>query len=1469
MKKVIQFILAVIFVVSATLGFVGCANNGKLLSTPTGLRVEDGCLWWNPVEYALQYTVSIDGAEYVCSEYQYPIDNVSDGEHTFKVKANGDGILYNTSAFSESYTVELESGAPVSKGAYSQFDEVTQKESFLGYGFDVIKSSLFSDKYINMSFPIFQTDKLMELPLRKVDSKYSLVEETMSSSMEDFMQEWNVKANVNVKWGGKYIGGSVGIKSHYSGGVENAKSNYFHCISITNQKFYIVMQADIDTYRSILSQGFINDLYSDLEPAELFSTYGTHFITSAVMGGKLNSYYLYSSTEEKSYHDVTSKVSTEVRYLAGKTDVTVEGGYKQYAENNNIKVHNTLEVLGGGDFGMTSDEHIAANYQQWEKSLNQHPSLIGIKDSGSLVPIWRLIDSSLDTRTYTWNYPIYDESGAEIGRITGEGSRSQQLQAYFDAYGRESYNSLMESSGLKATEAPNYIGDIRVNNKESQYDRYEVFAGTQNDLSFTVLPATATGYTKTASIVGECDYARIVNSNGVLALEIDANAPFGEVIDIVLSAGSVRESIKVVIQKRCTVDFNSNGGSAVESQTVLYNSQIEQPQNPTKEGFIFAGWYLDSNYAEDSAFPFGRYAITKNMTLYAKWVAYRPKIDYVSSIKGGAPESETVDYNTTISKPSVSLEGYTVVGFYADEDMTVPFDFTKKITRDTTIYIKWKPNTYTVKFDLNGGVTTGKAEVTAEYNTTISPLTCTKEGFDFGGWYKDSACTVQFSFVNNPVEGNMTLYAKWNAYFPTVSYVSSMEGGAPESQKVQYNTLLSRPTVSIEGYTIVGFYSNSDMTELFNFATKKITCDTTIYIKWKINTYTVKFNVNGGVADGKTEVAAEYNTTISSLKCTKPGYEFGGWYKDASFGVQFDFANDRVKGNMTLYAKWANNLVTVKFDSGCGIEVNDRKVEYDTSLNGNLPDIERNGYQLIGWYKDSSCKTAVTAETKFNDNNFAGLLKNGYTTLYAKWEEKIYTIRYHAGEGDLTGDYTTKYTVAMKAIDLPTATYSIYPEFNLFDGWYFDSDYTEKFNDDWKENPRNIDLYAKWDLCTVYYITDTPQRITERCVIIDWSSVSAGIYDADRTIVAENVSRLCFLGNPQTTYANLFIEFFAGSYIQKSQALYLHEFNMIGKVCQASDSAAVDLMINCIGKNSLTAPVDNSAIEKLLGVKFVGFGDMSVTGGDGAQAIVSGGNGGDGKTAIVVDTVTVDMSGKLTVTGGNGANGSAGEDGLDYTDSIASTGQVGLDGGDGKDGGSGGNGASAIKAMTIYAYTPFNCYSGNGGTGGNGGVGGNGGNGGHGWNANGWFNAANGGKGGAGGQGGAGGNGGAKGFASSQVLEVSDLIDSDNITQQIGADGVRGNGGNGGNGGRGGNGGNANGGIGDAGTAGVGGNGGNGGEGYIGGNGGNGGRGGNKGKTSWNSRYFVDGGAAGVGGIGDLQNGSDGVAGEKGGQYNS
>ena len=86
-----------------------------------------------------------------------------------------------------------------------------------------------------------------------------------------------------------------------------------------------------------------------------------------------------------------------------------------------------------------------------------------------------------------------------------------------------------------------------------------------------------------------------------------------------------------------TVSFNTNGGSPVASQSVLYNGTATAPAAPTKAGSTFAGWYADAGLT--SAFTFGT-SISGNVTLYVNWTpvpTYGVAYDGNSRTGGNAP----------------------------------------------------------------------------------------------------------------------------------------------------------------------------------------------------------------------------------------------------------------------------------------------------------------------------------------------------------------------------------------------------------------------------------------------------------------------------------------------------------------------------------------------------------------------------------------------------------------------------------------------------------------------------------------------------------------------------------------------------------------------------------------------------------------------------------------------------------------
>lgn len=69
--------------------------------------------------------------------------------------------------------------------------------------------------------------------------------------------------------------------------------------------------------------------------------------------------------------------------------------------------------------------------------------------------------------------------------------------------------------------------------------------------------------------------------------------------------------------------------------------------------------------------------------------------------------------------------------------------------------------TYTVTFDVQGHGTAPQAQKVEKDGYAANPGTLTAEGWTFGGWYAEAACTNEFAFASKKITENTTVYAKW------------------------------------------------------------------------------------------------------------------------------------------------------------------------------------------------------------------------------------------------------------------------------------------------------------------------------------------------------------------------------------------------------------------------------------------------------------------------------------------------------------------------------------------------------------------------------------------------------------------------------------------------------------------------------------------------------------------------------------
>lgn len=116
-----------------------------------------------------------------------------------------------------------------------------------------------------------------------------------------------------------------------------------------------------------------------------------------------------------------------------------------------------------------------------------------------------------------------------------------------------------------------------------------------------------------------------------------------------------------------------------------------------------------------------------------------------------------------------------------------------------------------------------------------------------------------------------------------------------------------------EGYRFGGwYYNNSGGKAKWDFDKDTVTRAMTLTAKL-VRTYTVTFDTNGGSAVDPVTVDAG-STVTKPADPMKSGHNFGGWYKDSTLQTPWNFANDTVTADTTLYAKWTANPPAPSYD---------------------------------------------------------------------------------------------------------------------------------------------------------------------------------------------------------------------------------------------------------------------------------------------------------------------------------------------------------------------------------------------------------------------------------------------------------------------------------------------------------------------------------------------------------------------------
>ncbi len=200
-----------------------------------------------------------------------------------------------------------------------------------------------------------------------------------------------------------------------------------------------------------------------------------------------------------------------------------------------------------------------------------------------------------------------------------------------------------------------------------------------------------------------------------------------------------------------SISYHLNGGIDELSNPTSYTIESEtiSLSSPTRNGYTFLGWYLDSSYSNRcTSIRKGSYG---NLDLYAKWECVDYSITY--NLDGGTnassnPSTYTIEDEISLSSPT--KDGYTFLGWYSDGKKVTGIE--KGSTGNLIFEAKWEAQlnqlSVTSQDTSKGSVTIVSGQgYTGE---TITIKANANENYSFGGWYdgeKKVSNQETYSFV--------------------------------------------------------------------------------------------------------------------------------------------------------------------------------------------------------------------------------------------------------------------------------------------------------------------------------------------------------------------------------------------------------------------------------------------------------------------------------------------------------------------------------------------------------------------------------------------------------------------------------------------------------------------------------------------------------------------------------------------------
>ena len=460
--------------------------------------------------------------------------------------------------------------------------------------------------------------------------------------------------------------------------------------------------------------------------------------------------------------------------------------------------------------------------------------------------------------------------------------------------------------------------------------------------------------------------------------------------NITVPEGSTSVNVYAIIKEGYWVTFDSDGGSAIDSQFVFDKISLNDQTTPTKPGYTFGGWYNGSTKVENGT------QITKPMTLKAHWTPKQVSYTVIHWWENADDDG----YSFHESENKIGLTGTEANAKAKSYDGFTAQPVTKKIIKgdgSTIVSVYYKRNMYDVKFYSYSSWYTSSKEytdlrITAKYGQDISKQWPTKNGSSTWST-KDNGSTYQANINTMPL-GGAKFYGPQtgDSYCEAFYYVEILPGENSSitvggiKYRLDHTDKMYGSGIRItkeDQYPLKGFTFNEEVSDKIG---KRYEGASFYYTR---NDYNLNF-INNGKPE-KT-VSKKYEQSISSENYTpaRPSslpeyYVFDGWYEnELCEGKAFDFSGKKMPAqNVTLYAKWTASDVKLTYNlnnpEGALVKKTE-DVAAGTVASTVLPSIPTiNEYSFAGWYYADG-NGNITSEV-FNTNNTI----TRDTSIVGKW----------------------------------------------------------------------------------------------------------------------------------------------------------------------------------------------------------------------------------------------------------------------------------------------------------------------------------------------------------------------------------------------------------------------------------------------------------------------------------------------------